>query len=656
MKKRPSPPAPVRLTRVPIPKVRDPFINITLTSVGPDQTVEERFWASTWNSNAGPLGLLVTESGRARVYRFGRPHGGFYSMIQEDEDTLWLCGDLSRVLRLSLSSGKFKAFETGAPGALVFQGMAMDRETGRLFAAAYPPPSTVAFSFDFRRKRPVKVFRDICPDHYMRFSFPNGDGTWSFVMHCPGESFLRWDPRAETVDHLRYKGELDTENMSGGTTYSVLGDDQGRRYVPGRGWYEPPSRTFADQGPRPEREMTWFARRGTTAWGMVRKGADGHVGLWDMPTGKVRDLCEIPNVSLINVAASRAGKLVAVTVYGEFLRFDGKTGALEMSRRLPTDAVNHIDCLRRIDSRRLLGTPFITQRFWEVDVKTKKGTDCGRAAPGFGEVLKTWKIGNRVYMAAYTGGELVEYDPSRPPSFPENPRVVADPPGGMRPVAAADDGRCIYYACSAEYGHLGSVLTRYDTRTGTTLYRAHPLPDQQIGGLWYCRATRSLIASSAMRADCDSATPASDRCYFARIAPDTLEVIEKAPAPVGTGWTRIVGPARGGRVLCTCSGKYGGSDSARWFVIDAKAFAVPDVSRMQALPANASQFLWAGRAGLFVMGIEGRFEVWDMEAQRCLRVLCRQPSAYRCEVQEGALYLIKQREILICEEFLKAID
>ena len=402
--------------------------------------------------------------------------------------------------------------------------------------------------------------------------------------------------------------------------------------------------------------MTWFARHGTRAWGILPQGGDAHIGLWDITTGKIRNLCEIPNAALINAAVSRSGKVVAVTVYGEFLRFDGETGAIEMSRRLPTDAVNHIDCLRRIDSRRLLGTPFITQRFWEVDVRTKKGIDCGRAAPDFGEVLKTWKVRNRIYMAAYGGGELVEYDPARPPSFPENPRVVADPPGGMRPVAAADDGRCIYYSCSAEYGRLGSVLTRYDTRTGATLYRAHPLPDQQIGGLWYSRATRSLIASSTMRADCDSAPPASDLCYFARIAADTLEVIEKAPAPAGTRWTRVDGPARGGRVLCSCSGKYGGSDSTRWFLIDPKAFAIPEVAQMQALPVNASQFLWAGRAGLFLMGIEGRLGVWDMEAQSCLRVVCRQPSAYRCEVQEGALYLIKQREILICEGFLKGID
>lgn len=245
--------------------------------------------------------------------------------------------------------------------------------------------------------------------------------------------------------------------------------------------------------------MTWFARRGRRAWGTTHEHGNARVGLWDMDSGAVHDVCTVPDSQVLNMNLTESGKIVAVNIYGEFMRFDGESGALEMSRRLPTDACGAIDCLCRIDENRLLGTPFITQRFWEVDLKTGRGVDCGRAAPGCGEVLRTWKLGGKVYMAAYTGGELVEYDPAVHPHFPENPRVVAVPPHGMRPVASADDGRRIFYACSHPYGHLGSILTRYDTRTGEAVYRDDPLPEQQIHSLCYVKASRSLLCGIGVR-------------------------------------------------------------------------------------------------------------------------------------------------------------
>ncbi|MHB9022737.1 MAG: hypothetical protein ACYC7E_00975 [Armatimonadota bacterium] len=45
---------------------------------------------------------------------------------------------------------------------------------------------TAAFSFDTRTLTGTKVFTDLTPEHYMRFSFPNGDGTYSIVLECPG--------------------------------------------------------------------------------------------------------------------------------------------------------------------------------------------------------------------------------------------------------------------------------------------------------------------------------------------------------------------------------------------------------------------------------------------------------------------------------------
>ena len=227
---------------------------------------------------------------------------------------------------------------------------------------------------------------------------------------------------------------------TGGTTHShMAADDRGRRYFPRRGWFDAATRVFHPQTPPPEREMTWFARRGDGVWGVVGDGNEGLIGRWDLRTGRVQEIASIPDATPHNVNMSRSGKLVVVTTYGDLMRLDAGTGALELSRRLPADAVQMTDCLCRVDEDRLLGTAFITQRFWEVNLKTGEGEDCGRAAPGGGEVLQTWNLDGKLYMAAYTGGELMEYDPAQPARFPENPRVVGRP--APRHAARGESGR-----------------------------------------------------------------------------------------------------------------------------------------------------------------------------------------------------------------------
>ena len=391
-----------RTIRVPTPKTRDPFVNTPLISLGPDETGEERFWISSLNCCVGCLGVLFKESGWHRTYRFGSGFGGFYSAAQEDRDTLWLCGDISRVVRLDLESGQHDAFETGAPPALMFEGMILDSASGKIFAVAYPPSiaGTTAFSFDFRNRRPIKVYEHISAEHYMRYSFPNGDGTYSFILQLPGESLGRWDPQAESLELVTLSSEMESE---GGMKHAhMVMDDLGRRYFSGCGWYDPAAREFQPQTPPPEREMTWFGRRGDRIWGVVGDGNEGVIGCWNLQTGHVEEITSIPDVLPYNVTLSQSGKLVLVTTYGDLMRLDADTGALELSRRLPADAVQMTDCLCRIDEDRLLGTAFITQRFWEVNLKTGQGEDCGRAAPGAGEVLQNLEIGREaVYGRLY---------------------------------------------------------------------------------------------------------------------------------------------------------------------------------------------------------------------------------------------------------------
>jgi len=639
---------------VPIPKSRDPFVNACLVSLGVDPRGVERFWISTWNDNVGCMGLVIDETGDYRIYRFGERFAGFYSVAQEDERTLWLCGFLDTVVRLDLTSGKRRSFETGMPNSLVFQGMTLDRRTKKLFAASFTWTDLAAFSFDTRGSKTVKTYRNFTPEHYMRFSFPSGDGTHSFVMQCPGISLVHWDPGNERVERTAViDGAAGSEELRG--TMRLIADDAGRRYFPSRGWFDPITRSFDPDGPRPEKEMCWFARRGSLAFGANTENSNAHVAVWDLKTGRVKTLCTMADSSAQNVNLTASGKILCVSVYGVFTLHDAQTGVLENTRMLPTDAVGRVDCLRRIDRRRLLGTPFITQRFWEADVATGLGYDCGRAAPGAGEVLLTWKIRNKVYLAAYTGGELVEYDPKVHPHFPENPHVVADPPRGMRPVAQADDGRNIFYSSSAPYGKLGSTLTKYDTKTGRATYAENPLPAQQIRSLWHDRRTGTLIAGTTLEADCASCPPAAEVCCVARLDAGDLSVIASRPAPKGFSLAHVVGPLDTHTWLCALGAGWRVDASARWFPLDGETLDIPDEADLLNFPDGMRQIVYCGRAGRFLLLVHDRVELWDMRENTRLGPLAQYPKIQQVIVQDSSVYIVRPNEIVILEDCLKTL-
>ncbi|MFW6598579.1 hypothetical protein ACQBAU_08510 [Propionibacteriaceae bacterium Y2011] len=642
--------------RVPIPPGQDPFVNTPLISLGIDDTGTERFWTSSWNANAGATGVVVDESGDFTVHRFDPPHFGFYSAVAEDPDTLWLCGDLSRVVRYQLSTGQLESYDTGAPAALVFSGMTWDPVHRKLFAAAFPPPHRIGFSFDTVARRTTKLYTDFVEEHYQCANFDNGDGTHTSLMINPGLAMIHWDPATDEIDVTQARDlRPDLPHPIGnrpGTRQLEPGPD-GRFLLNGVGWFDPTTRSFG-HGPTPERDLQWFAFRGDRAWGCQQREADAVVSVWDLGTGEVRELCTIPDANAYGIRLTASGVLVSVSVYGEFSRFDADTGERHLVRQLPTDSVARVDCLRRIDRQRVLGTPFITQRFWTVDLDTGDGADLGRAAPGGGEILRTWQIDGIVYLAAYAGGELTAYDPSQPSDFPTNPRVVADPGNGMRPIASAEAGSVLYYASSHHYGELGGVITRYDTATGEATYRDEPLPDLAIQSLVLDPASGTLLAGSTIEADCQSATPRAAAAALARLDPVTMDPLVIAPLPPGVAAVRAVADLGGGRVLCTATRP--GEDRVCGFVVSVADLVVPAPESWIPLPDGPGDWPAAlsaqstGRPGLVVLAHgEGRWSTWHVDSDTAPEVLHHEPGAYHLEVQDGDVLIATGSEIVVLE-------
>lgn len=641
-----------RARRVAVPACRDPFINCLLTPVRPAPEVPERFWISTWNTVDGCTGALVDENGGHRLYRFREPRRpGFYSVAPGGGDTLWLWGNLEETVRLSLRTGRYECFLTGAPSGLVFHGMALDPGTEKLLAAANTKAGPTVVSFDTRRRATARIYNRVAPDCYLRGHFANGDGTWTLVTECPGTSLLHWDPVAETIRAERLRDDYRVYGEAAGAEVSwqrLVQDEDGLVYFPHRGWYDPRKRSFVARCPRPEREMTWFARCGEFIVGTSYSDGDTIVGLWERASGRVSETARLPDCPWENVNLAASGKLVAVSMYGEFTRRDLHTGRLEISRLLPAAGVQHTDCLRLVGRDRLLGTPFITQRFWEVNLRTGRGFDCGRAAPGAGEILQTWRLGGKVYMAAYSGGKLVEYDPEVHPHFPENPRVVANPPASNRPVAAADDGRRLYYACSAHYGRLGSTLTCYDTVAGTSSSAVNPIPGQRIVSLAYDRRLRRLLAATHFDADSASCPPAGRECFFASLSADSLGLLERLAAPPGTASASILGPLRAGRWLCRLAGDFPGSGAADLLLeLGGDPLKISPLDGARPVPPGWGTICSFGGPGRFAVQAGARVESWDLAAFRRLEIIYRRGAGRRLLADGETLFLLGKRDILV---------
>lgn len=641
--------------RFALPPAQDPFVNTPLISLGPGPDGQERFWITSWNSVSGTQAIMIAEDGRSEQHRFP-DDPGFYSAGPESPDILWLCGNLGAVVRYDLRTRELERFETGAPSALMFGGMVVDPESGKLFGLAYPPPDPTAISFDFRHRKAGPVTSRPCAELYSASHFANGDGTFTLLAFNPDLALLRWDPATEKVT-TTLAGDLlgrpwrCTERS---TISATITDEAGRVYLPELGWYDPIGQRLVD-GPAAPARMNWFALRDGVAWGSAMAGEMLTVARWDLASGKLTELCRIPDGTIQGTRLTESGRIVAVTMFGTFHLIDAETGSLLHARHVPSDSVGHVDCVRRVDHDRLLGTTFITQRFWSLDLRTGTGEDLGRAAPGSGEVLQTWKIDNRVYLAAYTGAELVEYDPDRAARFPENPRVVAEPATGMRPVAAADDGRVIVYASSHHYGELGCVLTRYDTRTGLAHYADDPLPGQAIRSLVFDSAGTALLAGTTMEADCESAPPSDDHCLFARIDAETMAVITTTRAPAGTRVARVCGAIDHDHFLATVTGTFDGRSEKRWLVL-AGSGAWPELTPADTrpLPDQATGVVPTGIAGLFVLRTAAGFALWDFRGDDPVRLatVCDDPKAYLCEIQDGSIHVLLPDSVLIDDDLL----
>ena len=242
----------------------------------------------------------------------------------------------------------------------------------------------------------------------------------------------------------------------------------------------------------------------------------------------------------------------ALDTSGRYLRYDAQTGEVFDCQLDSTGPMaSHALCVVP-QVGRAFGGPFINQRFWEVDLATGEGRDLGRAAPGGGQICgMVWdEATGRLIMASYTTCSITAFDPNSPPDWPGNPRVLAKVGHEqMRPKAMVHDGRFVWMASSAEYGHLGGALSRLDPQTGDIRVWRNIVPNQTPNRLLINPDAKRVYFATEVYADGDS-TPATERtAQIVAFDTDNLTIARQQGVRDGTRAARLLAMLPSGAIL-----------------------------------------------------------------------------------------------------------
>jgi len=645
-----------------LPDTREPFVNTYLHAAGVDEaTGEERFWISSYNCVTGTLGVLVTKSGKCKYFRYEGIEC-FYAAAYAGDNKMWLCGWTDKLHCLDLNTGAFDTYETGIDSFLTFSGMCYDPATKTIFGGTFFPKTMrfIAYCFDTVSKKTIKKFDEKYVDRgsYFYTVYPKDDGTYYLLTRIPHTAFLHWDPANLTLTGL--DGVIRHEKGDNrGNAGRIM--EEGRIYVRGKGWFDPTDGSYAERR-KPEREAAWFGAYGDYYYGTNSAHLGGsEILAWDTRDGTVATIAELPDCMALHLNITADGMIICVNKYGFLYIVDPVSKTIVNSQKLKAESVNWIDCVLKIDEDRVLVTPFITQRFCEINLKTGVSEDLGRATGGGGEVLVAERIGEKIYMASYTEGELVEYDPGERAYFPENPRTVVLPPAGtQRPVGHCIRNGALIYSCSKKYGTLGAVMVKYDPSAGSTIFADDPIGKFIVHSLFYDDGTDTVVSGSEINTEGKSIDPSEKNAVLAIYDPDTLACLHKIEPPVPGHATFILGKLAAGAYLFTVHGDnvpdgYGVLDiKTRAATMETPKYAafLDKLPKFTDKPDKKPELHYTGETGKFIILHGDGVDLWDLHKMEKIKQICDKNRFYRLVASGGDLFGVVKDDLYIYRNFM----
>lgn len=604
-----------RLTIFRKPATPDPFVNAALTSLGKDTNGVERFWISCVNSLSGATSFLIDENGQYESFEWSNEDkvNAIYSVVAENADTLWVTGGaLGSFIRLDLTTGEKEKYPWGS-GRFITAGMALDADTGKIFAGA----QTALISFDINKRETVRIYGEDerPPDNHHYNHWRLNDGSYGFILETPGLSYVRWDPCKESVTWHRITE--DASHPAVGNIRSLKYCDGNRTYLPYVGWFDGLTHEVTPHAHPPDEEAAWFGRMGDLVFGNQVDRNSGGVSIvsWDITTGQTTKRLSVPNITPFGVALTESGKLLTMDLYGCYKRYDALTGHIELSRRVGPKHQHGCNVIVPVDDKSVTGTPFISQNFWVIDTESEDGYCAGRAGGSFGQVDYGVRVNGKTYFAIYGGGQLTEYDPQEHAAYPINPIQVAMNTQGQHGAGITTDGQVIWVAFKPKYGTLDGAMIRYDTSTGEASYKNASMPSRHVLNPVYDKSSGELVAGSSFLSDCLTATPVHNTAFAVLMDQDTMEITKKAEGPEGVDTIHCHGPLENDQWL------FQSGQDLLVFNTRAGTLSSSDLH----LPENTSKVLFADRPGLFLLQVGDEIHQWDALSDSTTPILSMLP-------------------------------
>lgn len=348
-------------------------------------------------------------------------------------------------------------------------GMTEDDE-GRIWSVTYPDSGVVSYN---PAKEEFKDYGHVYSQNwrqYQRYVAADDAGWVYFGLGNTASQIIAFDPRTG-------KGEpVLPETERGKGNACVYRDLDGKVYgapLPGAedGWYELHKGASRKIGPPPQKREKPII---TSSQGLFHR---------DFPDGKRLKTCDLTERRLVVE--------------------DPKTGGVKEFHFDYTSEGAHVMGLAAAPGGTICGGTAFPMRCFTYDPKTDAWTN----RESYGQWNTVVRQGDRFFVGAYSGGYLLEWDPSRPWVETEEKNPASNPrwharanPDINRPhcLLAHPDGNLIVMGGTPDYGYTGGGLFFWDRSagSGTLVKHADILPGHAPNSLVALPGGKLLVGST----------------------------------------------------------------------------------------------------------------------------------------------------------------
>jgi hypothetical protein len=374
---------------------------------------------------------------------------------------------------------------------------------GRLYGGTYPHAKLGALDLD-------KLTMEDCgapaaPNLYCRNVSATPDGRILCNFVTEKQTTKLFDPKTKTwsdvpasIKHVQRAVTWNGHMLSVGGWDASKPDAAGPVAFKGEGFEPVDPPPF----PLPPGEGTWtvdanltsadtlYLRRGRELWRVDAVGKLAKVYEQDLKSGAI-------------TAVASDGTLLGIRGQDYLIVKPGETKTMLLP--IPVEAgPRPMHWIKPDENGKLWGGPQFGQTIFSLDLADKTFANTGIVCDSGGEVYDAVFADGKVYLVAYVGGDVIEYDPARPwdQINGKNPRTIAHlttkgyirPTGGVR---LGSDGK-LYSGWMAKYGTYGGAIAITDRSSGQTNLMENPLVEQAITALDIDADAKFLFAGTGL--------------------------------------------------------------------------------------------------------------------------------------------------------------